>query len=144
MLKLVCWVESEDYWNFNTFKKQNAEIQHFGYTFEVQGGLEAQVETKLILSVVELLNLNISIGFCVPDHIDLDGEFELGFICQDKPTEDVSFVVSITPETKNASYSGSELEKMEYIGYTLEKFYEEKSVIFYLYNFKGDLEHNQP
>lgn len=144
MLKLVCWVESEDYWNFNTFKEKNTEIQHFGYTFEVDGGAEAQAETKLVLSVVEFLNLNTSVGFCLPDHLSLDGEFELGFNCQDKPTEDVSFIVSLSTETKNASYSGSELEKMEYIGYTLEKFYQEKGVTFYLFNFKGELEHNQP
>lgn len=139
-LKLMCWVESEDFRYIQATVHKDEGLDHFGYTFEVEGAPESPAEDLLTLPVVELLNAGTAMGFCLPPSVSLTEQFEIGFISQDDPNSDLAVTVSLSTEVKKAQYGGNILEKLEYIGYTLEKFYQDKGVTFYLYNFNKDIE----
>ena len=137
MLTLMSFVESEDYWNINNINTNNLNLDYYAYTFEVVGGSESEGASSVKVIVVELINANIAIGYILPPHIKLEGEFKVGFICQDKPTDDISFICKLSNEVKRATYNGDDLEKLEYIGFSLEKFYDSKSVRYYMQDLRG-------
>ena len=137
MLTLISFVESEDYWNINNLNTKNQKLDYYAYTFEVVGGSESEGASSVKVIVVELINAKIAIGYILPSHIKLEGEFKIGFICQDKPTDDISFVCRLSNEVKRATYNGDDLEKLEYIGFSLEKFYDSKSVRYYMQDLRG-------
>jgi len=137
MLTFISFVESEDYWNINNLNTKNQNLDYYAYTFEVLGGSESEGASSVKVIVVELINANIAIGYILPSHIKLEGEFKIGFICQDKPTDDISFVCRLSNEVKRATYNGDDLEKLEYIGFSLEKFYDSKSVRYYMQDLRG-------
>jgi hypothetical protein len=87
--------------------------------------------------VVELLNAYIAVGLVLPNNISLDGEFQLNFISQDNPSRDIPLVCKLSDEVKRTVYKGDDIEKLEYVGFSLEKFYESKGVTFYLYDLRG-------
>jgi len=137
MLTLMSWVESEDYWNVNNINKGKQDLSYYAYTFVVTGGSESESASSVRLIVVELINAKMAVGFILPKHVEIEGEFKIGFICQDKPTDGINFVCKLSKEVKKASYNGNELEKLEYIGYSLEKFYEEKGATYYMQDLRG-------
>jgi hypothetical protein len=137
MLTLMSWVESEDYWNVNNISKEKQDLNYFAYTFVVTGGTESESASSVSIIVVELINAKIAVGYIMPKHIEIEGEFRIGFICQDKPTDDINFVCKLSKEVKKASYNGDDLEKLEYIGFSLEKFYEDKGAKYYMQDLRG-------
>ena len=137
MLTLMSFVESEDYWNINNINTKNQKLDYYAYTFEVVGGSESEGASSVRVIVVELINANIAVGYILPSNIKIDGEFKIGFICQDRPTDDISFICKLSNEVKRATYNGDDLEKLEYIGFSLEKFYDSKSVKYYMQDLRG-------
>ncbi len=137
MLTLMSWVESEDYWNVNNINKENQDLNYFAYTFVVTGGTEPESASSVSIIVVELINAKVAVGYIMPKHIEIEGEFRIGFICQDKPVDDINFVCKLSKEVKKANYNGDDLEKLEYIGFSLEKFYEDKGVKYYMQDLRG-------
>ncbi len=134
--QIMCWVDSEDYWNLNAMNKDNQKVDYYGYTFEVEGGTEGIGSSIVRLVVVELISAKIAVGFILPNHINLGPEFQLRFICHDSPTDDIAVDCKLSDEVKNAKYMGDDNEKIEYIGFTLEKFYENNSAKFYLHDLR--------
>lgn len=145
MIQIMCFIDPEDYWNLDSMKEKNIRVNFYGYTFEVAGlGETAAGGEAVKVRVVELLNAYIAVGLALPSSISLDGEFQLNFICQDNPTRDIPLVCKLSDEVKRTTYNGSDLEKLEYIGFSLEKFYESKGVTFYLYDLRGIRQPHQP
>jgi len=138
MVQIVCFIDSEDYWNLDSMREKNIRVNFYGYTFEVEGlGETAGGSNVVKVRVVELLNAYIAVGLALSNNVLLDGEFQLGFICQDNPSRDIPLVCKLSEEVKRTMYKGDDLEKLEYIGFSLEKFYESKGVTFYLYDLRG-------
>jgi hypothetical protein len=137
MIQIVCFIDPEDYWNLDSMKEQNIRVNFYGYTFEVEGLGEAAGGSSVVrVRVVELLNAYIAVGLALPDNISLDGEFQLNFICQDNPSRDIPLVCKLSDEVKRTVYKGDDMERLEYVGFSLEKFYESKGVTFYLYDLR--------
>ena len=72
----------------------------------------------------------------LPSNYKMDKEFKLGFICQEKPDQDIPLECKLSDEVKTAQYPGTDIDRIEYIGFTLEKFYEQKEVKFYLHDLR--------
>ncbi|MGE5445126.1 MAG: hypothetical protein ACM3SR_11090 [Ignavibacteriales bacterium] len=136
MIQIVCFIDPEDYWNLDSMKEQNIRVNSYGYTFEVVGLGEAAGGSSVV-RVIELLNAYVAVGLALPNNISLDGEFQLSFICQDNPSRDIPLVCKLSEEVKRTVYKGDDLERLEYVGFSLEKFYESKGVTFYLYDLRG-------
>lgn len=135
MLKIMCWLEAEDYWNMNTMNENDQTVDYYGYTFVVED--EGEVSNASVrVVVIELINANFTVGFALPDNLDLGKEFQIGFISHDRPTDEIPFVCKLSDEVKKTSYAGDELQKLEYLGFTLEKFYEQKGAKFYMHDLR--------
>lgn len=142
MLKIMCWVNQEDYSNLNSLVESNVPVNFYGYTFNVEGGSEASGGSTIVsVKVVELINAYICVGLVLPESISIDGEFELSFISQEGPgggfASGIPIVCKISDEVKRATYMGDDLEKLEYLGFTLEQFYNSKGATFYLYDLRN-------
>lgn len=141
MLEVVCWINPEDYWIINSLNENNVPIQSYGYKFEIRGGVDqTNQESGVSLFIQELRNAHITIGVSTPIDYKIDGEFKLGFICQENVTNRLPFACSMSDEVKKTVYSGNDIEKLEYIGYTLERFYQEKGATFYLFDVREKIE----
>ena len=137
-MKIMCWVDHEDYANLNSMVEQDVPIGFYGYTYVVAGGSESTgVVSTVRLIVVEVKKANMAVGLALPQKMMLDGEFELGFMSQMDPSKDVSITCKLSNEVKRSTYMGDDTEKLEYIGFSLEKFYEGKGARFYLHDLRG-------
>ena len=138
MLQIMCWVNPEDYWYLNALGEKNVPVNYYGYMFEVEGGGETSGGGSVVkLMVVELINANLSVGFALPPGFSVDGEFQLNFVCNDRLSDDIPVVCKLSEEVKRASYMGDDNERLEYVGFSLEKFYENKGATFYLFDLRG-------
>jgi hypothetical protein len=138
MLQVVCWVNPEDYWVVDSLMEKKIPIQHYGYRFEVVGGSEGSGSgDKISLTVIELRNANMAIGLYLPEKFAENREFKLRFISHENPTRELPLECGVTDEIKRVSFDGNEIEQLEYIGFSLERFYGDKSATFYLYDLKG-------
>lgn len=135
MLKIMCWLEAEDYWNVNSMNEENRSVDYYGYTFIVEDEADSS-NPHVRVVVVELINLYFTIGFALPNDLDIGKEFQIGFISADRPEDEIPIVCSLSSEVKKTSYSGNQLQKIEYLGFTLEKFYEQKGGKFYLHDLR--------
>ncbi|NSW88202.1 hypothetical protein CL651_000390 [bacterium] len=140
MLNIGCLVVNEDYDRLKSTMKEN-KLPHFTYTLTVTGAPEGGTSTTLKLYVVELVSSNLSIGFTLPPDKPIDKELEIIFTTQPtadvKMPEDLKLICDFSEEKKDTEYAGENLEKLEYIGYSLEKFYETKKATFYLFDYEG-------
>ena len=138
MIQIVCFLENEDYWTLDSMGKSNVPVNYYGYVFEVKGGGETEGGiTSVRVSVVEFSNARLAIGLALPPGITLDEEFELRFICQDRLDGDIPIVCKLSKEVKSAVHKGDEIERLEFIGLTLEKFYTNKNANFYFYDLRA-------
>ncbi len=137
MFQIMCVLTSEDYWYLDSMKESNIPVNFYGYTFEVEGGGEAEGFGKVKLMVIELINARMAVGFAIPRNMSLDGEFELRFLCHESPTNEIPIVCKLSQEVKRTTYRGDDDAKLEYIGFSLEKFYESKGATFYFYDLRG-------
>ena len=141
MLQIMCWVDSEDYWFLHSLNEKNQSLEYYGYRFEVEGGTEGTGISSVRLLIVEFISAKMAIGFVTPKDFKLeDPDLTLRFISDDQPTKDVPVQCKISEEVKRASYMGNDQEKIEYIGFTLEKFYEGHNAKFYLHDLRPSTE----
>lgn len=141
MLQIMCWVDSEDYWFLHSLNEKNQSLEYYGYRFEVEGGTEGIGISSVRLLIVEFISAKMAIGFVTPKDFKLeDPDLTLRFISDDQPTKDVPVQCKISEEVKRASYMGNDQEKIEYIGFTLEKFYEGHNAKFYLHDLRPSTE----
>ena len=136
MVKILCWLDNEDYWNIHNMHSNNETLDYYAYRFSVEDNSEAPDPVPVNILVVELINAKMVVGFVLPPKYEMDKEFKLGFICQEKPEQDVPLECKLSDEVKTAQYPGTDVDRIEYIGYTLEKFYEQKEVKFYLHDLR--------
>ncbi|MCY3625009.1 MAG: hypothetical protein OXH82_02860 [Candidatus Dadabacteria bacterium] len=139
-MKIMSWLDSEDYWYMNSLSEQNKEINYYGYVMEV-GDEEDSSKAKIM--VVELHSAKLTVGFIVPLSMDLSGQIDIGFICQERPEKDIPFSCKLSGEVKNLSYTGDDLQKIEYAGLALEKFYQNNGIKFSLLDLRSISEQNQ-
>ncbi len=140
MLQVMCMVDSEDYWYLNSINEKSQSLDYYSYTYEVAGGTEGIGNTVVRLLVVEIISAKMVVGFITPNNFEQPEQLRLRFICRDNPTEDIPVECKISGEVKKSSYMGDEVEKIEYIGYTLEKFYDGNQAKFYLLDLRPQVE----
>lgn len=142
MLQIMCWVDSEDYWFLHSLNEQNQSLEYYGYRFEIEGGTEGIGTSSVRLLIVEFISAKMALGFVTPSDFKLEKpDLTLRFISHEEPTKDVPVQCKISEEVKRASYMGDDQEKIEYIGFTLEKFYESHNAKFYLHDLRPPAEH---
>ena len=143
MLQILCMVDSEDYWQLNSYNEGNGTIHYYGYIFEVEGGAEGLGNSMIRLLVFEFSDVKMALGFVTPNDLKLEKDFRLIFIANDSPTKEIPIEVKLSDEVKKASYMGDDLEKIEYIGYTLERFYDNNNAKFYLHDLRPPAENQE-
>ncbi len=143
MLQIMCMVDSEDYWNLNSYNEADKIVNYYGYTFNVEGSPDGKGKDIVRLIVIEFADSKMAVGFVTPNNLELDKELRIKFIANDSPTKDVQVDCKLSDEVKKAAYNGDELEKIEYIGYTLEKFYDNNNVKFYLHDLRPQTQGQQ-
>lgn len=136
MVQIMCWLDSEDYWYLNNMHENNQSIDYYAYRFNVEDSSEAPDPTPVSLIVIELINAKLAIGFALPTQFELEKEFKIGFISQDRPDKDIPLECKLSDEVKNTKYAGTDIHRLEYIGFSLEKFYENKGAKFYLHDLR--------
>ena len=139
-MKIMCWLDPEDYWYMNSLSEQNKEINYYGYMMEVG---DEEDSSRIRIMVVELQSAKLVVGFVVPLSIDLSGQIDMGFICQERPNKDIPFSCKLSDEIKKLNYTGDDIQKIEYTGLSLEKFYQNKGIKFYLLDLRSISEQNQ-
>ena len=128
-MKIMCWLDSEDYWYMNSLSEQNKELNYYGYVMEVG---DEDDTSRVKIMVLELQSAKLVVGFVVSLDIDMSGQMDMGFICQEKPNSDIPLSFQLSNEVKKLNYTGDDIQKIEYAGLSLEKFYENKGVKFSL------------
>ena len=136
----MCWLDSEDYWYMNSLSEENKQIDYYGYVMEV-GNKEDSSRIKIM--VIELQNVKLVVGFVVSLSMDLSGRIDMGFICQERPDKDIPFSCKLSTEVKELDYTGDDIQKIEYAGLSLEKFYQNKGVKFSLLDLRPISEQNK-
>ena len=137
MLQIMCWVDSEDYWYLHSLNEKDQKLDYYGYRFEVEGGTEGIGTSSIRLLIVEFISAKMALGFVTPKDFKLEKpDLTLRFISHEEPTKDVPVQCKISEEVKRASYMGDDQEKIEYIGFTLERFYESHNAKFYLHDLR--------
>ncbi len=116
--------------------EKNQTLDYYAYRFRVDDNSETPDTTPVNLLVVEPINVKMAVGLVLPPNYNIDKEFKLGFICQEKPDKDIPLECKLSDEEKKAQYPGTEIDRIEYIGFTLEKFYEQKDAKFYLHDLR--------
>jgi len=92
--------------------------------------------------VIELQSVKLAVGYIVSLSMDLSGQIDIGFICQERPDKDIPFSCKLSGEVKNLTYTGDDLQKIEYAGLALEKFYQNKGAKFSLLDLRTKSEQN--
>ena len=113
MLQIRCWLDSEDYWNINSMNENNQALEYFCYKFLVDDAGQTEGSETVTLIVTELINAHLAIGFVVPTTLEISGDFEIGFICQEKPDEPIPLICKLSDEVKKTKYDGDELHRIE-------------------------------
>lgn len=128
-MKIMCWLDSEDYWYINSLSEQNKELNYYGYVMKVG---DEDDTSRIRIMVLELQSAKLVVGFVVPLDMDLSGPMDMGLICQERPDSDIPLSFKLSDEVKELNYTGDDIQKIEYAGLSLEKFYENKGVKFSL------------
>lgn len=139
-MKIMCWLDSEDYWYMNSLSEQNKEVNYYGYVMEVG---DEEDTSRIKIMVVELQNVKLVVGFVVPLSMDLGGAMDMGFICQEQPDKDIPLSFKLSQEVKKLNYTGDDIQKIEYAGLSLEKFYQNKGIKFSLLDLRPISQQNQ-
>ena len=136
MVQIMCWLDSEDYWYLSNMNENDQTIDYYGYSINVEDSSEAPDPVPVSLIVIELISAKLAIGFALPPKFKVDKEFKIGFICQERPGKDIPLVCKLSDEIKSTKYAGTDIHRLEYIGFSLEKFYENKGAKFYLHDLR--------
>lgn len=139
-MKIMCWLDSEDYWYMNSLSEQNKELNYYGYVMEVG---DEDDTSRVKIMVLELQSAKLVVGFVVSLDMDMSGQMDMGFICQEKPNSDIPLSFQLSNEVKKLNYTGDDIQKIEYAGLSLEKFYENKGVKFSLMDLRPVSQRNQ-
>ncbi len=141
MLQILCWVDTEDYLYLQSMNEKNQTLNYYAYTFEVEGGTEGIGTSVIRLLVVEFISAKMAVGFVLPKNFAMESrDLTLRFVSPENPSKDIPIECKVSDEIKKASYMGDDQEKIEYIGFTLEKFYENNNAKFYLHDLRPPTE----
>ncbi len=141
MLKIVCWVNSEDYWRISELIDVGNPISSYGYVIEIAEEIKGGKKDLLKVAVVELKEALVTVGVALPEGIPLNEDFELAFISQDRPTREVSVVCGLHPEDVRKITSSANLSQgLEDVFTQLEVAYTNKDIMFYPYDLRGERE----
>ncbi|WP_462137159.1 hypothetical protein [Candidatus Mycalebacterium sp.] len=127
-------IENEDYWNLDSIVSSGKEVASYGYKFVAED--PSGSTPPVTIAVVELANATFSVGFIIKDDF-AENELTLGCICQQVPDKQIPIKTAISDEVKKVQYEGNELQRIEYVGVSLEKFYENRGAKFYLLDLRG-------
>jgi len=130
---IVCMIENEDYWNLDSIVSSGKTIEFYGYKFVAE--TPSGSTPPITIAVIELTNATFSIGLAVGEKFK-ESKLLLYCICQQVPDKQIPISVKLSAEVKKIRYDGDELQRIEYLGLTLEKFYEHKGIKFYLLDFR--------
>ena len=61
-MKIMCWLDSEDYWYMNSLSEQNKELNYYGYVMEVG---DEDDTSRVKIMVLELQSAKLVVGFVV-------------------------------------------------------------------------------
>ncbi len=134
VLHILCMIENEDYWNLDSMVTSGNAVEVYGYRFV--GEDPSGSTPPIMIAVIELINATFSIGLIVKRNFK-NNELMLGCICQQVPDKQIPVSAKLSDEIKKIKYEGDELQRIEYLGLTLEKFYENKGIKFYLLDMRG-------
>ncbi len=139
MLQIMCMVDPEDYWYIHSMHEQNQVVNYYGYLFVAEDETQGTNNKPAKVMVIELINANLALGFAVSSDFNMEGKFKIAFICYEKPdpSDSLPLEVKLSNEVKKTKLDGTETEKLEYIGFSLEKFYEQKNVKFYMQDLRA-------
>ena len=141
MLSIGCMVENEDYVRLKSIIKDETIPRYFTYTLTVKDASKAKDSSSIKVYVIELTSANLAIGFTLPNIKKLAKELLVAFTAspdaQRPNPEYLRFKCEFSDNQRKANYDGSNLEKLEYIGTWLEKTFEKKTVMFYLFDYQG-------
>ncbi len=127
-------IENEDYWNLDSIIGSGGEIEIYGYRFVAEDPSGSTPEVTIV--VFELANATCSVGLIV-DNDFKETDMVLGCICQQVPDKQIALKAKVSDEVKKIQREGGELQRIEYVGLSLEKFYENSGAKFYLLDLRG-------
>lgn len=133
-MRIACMIENEDYWNLDSILSSGGSVSCYGYRFVAEDPSGSTPPVAIL--VVELRNATFSVGFVAPQDFK-ETDLTLAFICQQLPDKQIPVSVKISDEVKKTRYEGTELHRIEYVGLSLEKFYENKGAKFYLLDLRS-------
>ena len=127
-------IETEDYWNLDSIIGSGNRVESYGYRFVGEDPSGSSAPATVV--VFELANATFSVGLIVSESF-AETDMELGFICQQVPDKQIPLKATVSDEVKKIQREGDELQRIEYIGLSLEKFYENSGAKFYLLDMRG-------
>lgn len=133
-MRVVCMIENEDYWNLDSIIGSGGGVESYGYRFIAEDPSGSAAPSTVV--VFELANATFSVGLIVSNSFN-ETDMELGFICQQVPDKQIPVKTSVSEEVKKIQKEGDELQRIEYVGLSLEKFYENSGAKFYLLDMRG-------
>ena len=142
MLNIGCLIDNEDYNRIEATLKGD-ELPSFTYTITVEDGPEDPEPTgsSIQLYVIELQSVSLAVGFTLPKNKKIEKEVAVVFTthpdAQRTMPKDLVVKLEFSDDQKKANHGGDDLEKLEFIGYSLEKIYETKKATFYLFDYQG-------
>jgi len=140
MLSIGGVIQNEDYDAVQT-AIGNEQLPHSSYTITVKNENKGEGSLPIKLYVLELPTVHIAIGFTLPNTQELEKDISLTFTtypdAQRPNPEYLKFQCKFSDDQKEEKRDGDPLEKLEYVGYKLEKGYNEKKATFYLFDYQG-------
>ena len=141
MLNIGCLIDNEDY-NRVESTLEGDQLPSASYTITVEDGPEEEATgTSVQLHVIELQSISLAVGFTLPNEKKIEDELAIVFTtppdAQRTMPKDLVVKLNFSDTQKTAKHGGDELEKLEFKGYSLEKFYEGKQATFYLFDYRG-------
>ena len=140
MLSIGGVIQNEDYDAVQT-AIGNEQLPHSSYTITVKNENKGEGSLPIKLYVLELPTAHIAIGFTLPNTKELEKDISLTFTtypdAQRPNPEYLKFKCKFSEDQKEEKRDGDPLEKLEYVGYKLEKGYNEKKATFYLFDYQG-------
>lgn len=133
-MRVICMIENEDYWNLDSIVSSGKKVESYGYNFVAED--PSGSTPPVIIAVIELANATFSVGFIVKDGF-AEKNLTLCCVCQQVPDKQIPLKATISDEVKKVQYEGNELHRIEYVGLSLEKFYENSGAKFYLLDLRG-------
>ena len=139
MLSIGGVIQNEDYGAVQDVI-DNEQLPHSSYTVTVKNENKGEGSLPIKLYVIELTTASLAIGFTLPNTTKIEEDVSLTFTtypdAQRPNPEYLKFKCKFSDKQKEEKRDGDPLEKLEYVGYKLEKDYNEKKATFYLFDYQ--------